>query len=705
MRKIKDVLRLRFGSQLSIRQVAAAVKLSTGATQSLIKRAEQLGLGWPLPEGLTDVDLEQRLYPQRQGAQGRFQMPDWRVVHQELKRKGMTLQLLWEEYCQAHAGRNYSYSQYTERYRQWCKKQKRSMRQTHRAGEKVFVDYAGPTIPIVDPRTGEIHIEACVFVGVLGASNFTFAEATRSQSLADWLQSHVNMFQFFGGIPESVVPDNLKSGVTKACRYDPDINPSYQQLAAHYDVAILPARPYKPKDKSKAVVGVQIVERWIMMRLRHLTFFSIAELNQCISTLLDELNTRAFKQLPGNRREAFDKLDRPALRPLPRQAYQYVDIKRVKVNIDYHVQYQSHHYSVPHQYVGEHLELHATDSLVQMYFRGKLIASQVKSSGYGTTTDPSHMPERHEKHQKWTPQRLLKWAGDIGPDTHLWIDTQLKSRAHPEQAYRVCLGLLSLSRDYPSCRLNKACQLANREGLVRLKNIKSILKSNRDQIGPFEGLSFTDRLELLLDQEQTLRENRKHDRLIKQAHFKISASINKIDYHQKRQLKKDHVAQLAQCEWIERHQNLLITGACGCGKTYLACAVGHAACLRGMRVRYYRLSRLLLALTQAKADGSYAKLLKQLASLDLLIIDDWGLEPLQQAHRNDLLEIFDDRHNNRSTIVLSQLATDQWYASIGDNTLADAILDRLMHNAHRINLKGASMREVLGQLTDGEHLG
>lgn len=248
-------------------------------------------------------------------------------------------------------------------------------------------------------------------------------------------------------------------------------------------------------------------------------------------------------------------------------------------------------------------------------------------------------------------------------------------------------------------------QTLNRLRELKLTGMAQALEHQQRQIGPFEGLSFTDRLELLLDQEHTLRDNRKHDRLIKQAQFRITACINKIDYSQQRQLKKDVIAQLAQCDWIERHQNLLITGACGCGKTYLACAVGHAACLRSYRVRYFRLSRLLLALTQAKADGSYAKLLKQLAGVDLLIIDDWGLEPLQPAHRHDLLEILDDRHNNRSTIVLSQLATDQWYASIGDNTLADAILDRLMHNAHRINLKGPSMREVLGQLTKDEHLG
>lgn len=483
MRKIKEVLRLRFDAGLSIRQIAAAVKLSTGATQGLVKQAESLGLGWPLPSDLTETDLEQRFYPAgHSSTSARFQMPDWPVVHQEMRRKGMTLQLLWQEYRDSYAGRSYSYSQYCERYSQWRKKQRRSMRQTHRAGEKVFIDYAGPTVPIVDCQTGEVTSNANIFVAVLGASNYTFVEATRSQSLPDWLQSHVRMFEFFGGITEMVVPDNLKSGVNKACRYDPDLNPSYQQLGAHYGVTILPARPYKPQDKAKAEVGVLIVERWIMMRLRHHTFFSLAELNLCIAGLLKELNARAFKQMPGNRQAAFETLDRPALKPLPRQAYQYVDIKKVKVNIDYHIQYQSHHYSVPHQYVGERLEVHATDALVQMHFRSKLIASHVKKAGFGMTTDSSHMPQRHEKHHKWTPARLLKWANDIGEDTHLWVDDQLKSKAHPEQAYRVCLGLLNLSRDYPTCRLNSACQLANREGLTRLKNIKSILKSNRDQL-------------------------------------------------------------------------------------------------------------------------------------------------------------------------------------------------------------------------------
>ena len=317
---------------------------------------------------------------------------------------------------------------------------------------------------------------------MLGASNKTYAEATWSQQLPDWLGSHVRMFDYFGGCTAMVVPDNLKSGVSRACRYDPDLNPSYQQWAEHYQVAVVPARPYKPKDKAKAEVGVQIVERWILARLRHHSFFSLAELNQCIAVLLEDLNQKPFKQLPGNRQQAFEQLDKPALLPLPRHPYRYVDIKPVKVNIDYHVAYRQHHYSVPHQYVGEKLELHAGESLVAIYFRQQVVASHVHSYRPGITTVAEHMPTRHRKHMQWTPGRLKNWARDIGPEVLKWVDKQLKSKAHPEQAYRVCLGLLNLSRQYPAQRLDAACKIANGASLNRLKQIKSILKSNRDRL-------------------------------------------------------------------------------------------------------------------------------------------------------------------------------------------------------------------------------
>ena len=482
MRKIREILRLRFVAGLSIRQIKDSTKVSVGAIQKLLNKVEELELSWPLPDDLDDTALAGLFYP---GADtrpsSRFQVPDWSAVHQELKRKGLTLQLLWEEYTQQYPNRCYSYSQFCDRYRHWRGKQKRSMRQTHKAGEKCFVDYCGQTVTIIDPGTGEIR-DAQVFVGVLGASNYTYAEATLTQSLPDWLESHVRMFAFFGGCPELVVPDNLRSGVSQACRYDPDLNASYQQLAEHYQVAVMPARPYKPKDKSKAELGVQIVERWILARLRRHSFFSVAELNKCIRSLLDELNRKPFKQLPGNRLEAFEQLDKPALKSLPTQPYRYIEIKPVKVNIDYHVQHDQHHYSVPHQYVGERLELHASDTLVTLYFRQRQVAAHPRSHRPGNTTESSHMPKRHQKQQQWTPGRLKNWAKAIGPDVLTWVNHQLTTRNHPEQAYRVCLGLLNLSRDYPVKRLNAACRIANRGGLLRLKQVKSILQSHRDQL-------------------------------------------------------------------------------------------------------------------------------------------------------------------------------------------------------------------------------
>ena len=482
MRKIREVLRLRLEAGLSIRQISASTKTSVGAIQKLLARADALNLNWPLPEDLDDGRLAALFYPGADPTTStRYQVPDWATVHQELKRKGMTKQLLWEEYTAQYPNRCYSYSQYCDRYRQWLKQQKHSMRQTHKAGEKCFVDYCGPTVPIINPQTREVRT-AQVFVAVLGASNYTYAEATWSQSLRDWLSSHVRTFEFFGGIPEMVVPDNLRSGVSKACRYDPELNPSYQQLAEHYQVAILPARPYKPKDKSKAEVGVQIVENWILARLRHHTFFTLAEANQCIRSLLEELNSRPFRRLPGNRQTAFETLDQPALRPLPKQPYEYVEIRRCRVNIDYHIEFDQHHYSVPHQYVGEQVEVQASDHLVQVHFRQRQVASHPRRHRPGTTTEAGHMLARHRKQQQWTPGRLKNWARDIGPDTLIWVSDRLAEREHPEQAYRVCLGLLNLTREYPSQRLNAGCRIANREGLNRLKHIKAILRSNRDKL-------------------------------------------------------------------------------------------------------------------------------------------------------------------------------------------------------------------------------
>jgi transposase len=482
MRQLREVLRLRLHAKLSLRQIRDSLKLSLGAIQKVISKADELGLNWEAIEKLNDQQLIQQFYSTPDTRQSsKFQLPDWVDLYKELKRKGTTKYLLWEEYCQQYPDRHYSYSQYCILYQRWLKKQRRSMRQTHKAGEKLFVDYAGQTVPIVSHKTGEIRT-AQIFVAVLGASNYTFCEATWSQKLPDWINSHVRAFEFIGGVPTIVVPDNLKSAVTKACRYDPELNPSYQQFAAHYGTALVPARPLKPKDKAKAEVGVQIIERWILARLRHHTFFSLSELNHCIKALLEEVNNKPFKQLKGTRQQWFDSIDRPALLPLPKQIYQYTDIKTVKVNIDYHIQYGDHFYSVPHHLVGEKIELHAKEYLIELFFHNKRITSHARKYYSGMTTEPEHMPVKHEKHHQWTPGRLMNWAKDIGDEVLVWVKTVLNQRQHPEQAYRVCLGLLNLSRSYPAQRLNKACLIANKNSLYKLKHIKDILLSNQDQL-------------------------------------------------------------------------------------------------------------------------------------------------------------------------------------------------------------------------------
>ena len=482
MRNLREILRLRLQAGLSLRQIKNSQRVSLGAVQKIVSQAEAQGLNWSTIDQLGDEQLASRFYPESDTrTSSAFQLPDWVMVHQELKRKGVTKHLLWEEYTQAYPNSSYSYPQYCFLYQQWAKKQRRSMRQIHKAGDKLFVDYAGQTVPIVDGETGEIR-HAQIFVAVLGASNYTFCEATWTQNLRDWLGSHARAFVFLGGVPRLIVPDNLKSGVSKPCRYDPDINRNYQQLAAHYGVAIMPARPYKPQDKAKAEVGVQIIERWILARLRHQTFFSLAELNQCIQSLLVGVNNKPFKQLKGSRQLWFESLDRPALQALPKQPYQYTDIKTVKVNVDYHIQYDQHLYSVPHHLVGEKLELHAKDQLIELYFQHQRVTSHARRYLPGTTTLAEHMPVRHEKHHQWSAGRLMNWARDIGDDVLVWVKTQLQKKQHEQQAYRVCLGLLNLSRQYPADRLNKACAIANKNQLYRLKQIKSILHSNQDQL-------------------------------------------------------------------------------------------------------------------------------------------------------------------------------------------------------------------------------
>jgi transposase len=430
---------------------------------------------------MSDSQLHALLFPSA-GPVGPSErtLPDYVHLHTELKRKGVTLMLLWEEYYAEHPN-GYRYSQFCELYRRWSRKLKVSMRQIHKAGEKLFVDYAGHTLPIVNRYTGEIS-EAQVFVAVMGASNYTFAEATLSQNLSDWLGSHVRAFEFLGGVPEMVVPDNLKSAVSKPCRYDPELNPSYQDLAEHYGTAVIPARVRKPKDKSKAELGVQVVERWILARLRNQTFFSLAEANAAIRELLEDLNTRSFKKLPGCRKEAFESLDKPALKALPTQAYTFAQWKKVRAGIDYHIEVEGHYYSVPYQLRGKQLDARITDETVECFLQRNRIASHRRSFEKGRhTTVNSHMPKGHQEYAEWTPERLIRWAGKNGPQTAAMTEVILSSRQHAQQAFRSAMGLISLAKMYTPQRLEAACELALEGGATSYKSVKSILTSGLDQ--------------------------------------------------------------------------------------------------------------------------------------------------------------------------------------------------------------------------------
>ena len=480
MNKIKEVLRLKYDCGLSNRSIASCLKLGPSTISELLTRFKQSELGWPLPESCSDADLTQALYHGKKASRDKV-MPDFTQYAVELRRKGMTKMLLWQEYHEQYQEQAYAYTQFCEHFTRWFKTQKRSMRQLHVAGDKLFIDYCGPRLQVVNPDTGEVR-EAEVFVATLGASNYTYAEATYTQQLEDWVMSHARCFEFLGGVPDMVIPDNLKSAVTKTCRYEPDLNPTYHQLAEYFNVAVIPARPYKPKDKSKAEVGVQIVERWIMARLRHQTFYSLAQLNGEITKLLQVMNNKVMKQYQQSRQHLFDTLDKPALHPLPVQPYQYTQIKTVRVHIDYHVEIEKHYYSVPFQWVKKRLRAHVSTQLVQLYHEDTLIAQHPRSHRLGGhTTQAHHMPKEHQKQHEQSPINLRSWALSIGEYTHQVIELQLGRRRHPEQAYRVCLGILSLAKTYSKPRLEQACYRAIAMNTTALKSIKQMLKKGLDK--------------------------------------------------------------------------------------------------------------------------------------------------------------------------------------------------------------------------------
>jgi transposase len=482
MRMAREILRLYFGLHLKKRQIGRACGVAPSTVIDYIQRAEDAGISWPLPEDLDDAALERVLNEQKGRPKPvRRPLPAMDEIHLELKKKGVTMQLLWFEYKERFPD-GYQYTQFCEYYNRWAKTLELSLRQEHRAGEKTFIDFTGQTVPIKNPFTGEIS-DAEIFVAVLGASNYTYAEALPSQSLPFWIKAHIHAFEYFQGVSEILVPDNLRSGVTKACRYEPDLNPVYLSLAQHYGTAIIPARPYRAKDKAKVEAGVLLVTRWIIAALRHHTFFSIEELNAKIKELLERLNTRKFRKLDSSRRELFETLDKPAMKPLPVERYRYIDFKRSTVNIDYHVDVEKHFYSVPYQLVGKKLEVFLSADTVEIFHSNRRVVVHQRSFQKGKyTTLTEHMPKSHQKYLEWTPSRIIHWAQQIGPATTKLVETILSTRPHPEQGFRSCLGIFTLGKKYTPERLEAAATRAIKIRGYSYKSIKSILKTGLDRM-------------------------------------------------------------------------------------------------------------------------------------------------------------------------------------------------------------------------------
>lgn len=486
MRKLREVLRLRYELKLGYQQIGRSCSIAVSTVHKYLKRAEATGVAWPLPEDWDEARLEAVLFPGPEPAAiekpTARTLPDLAAIHEDLqKNKHVTLQLLWEEYRQANP-EGYRYSRFCYLYQRWRSKLDVVLRQEHKAGEKMFVDWAGATIPVYDRHTGQAW-QASLFVAALGASSYTWAEATRDQQMEAWLKAHVHAFEHFQGIPELAVPDNCKTGVTKAHRYDPDLNPTYYNFAQHCGFAILPARPRKPRDKAKVESAVQVAQRWIVAALRHRKFFSLEDLNVAIGELLGKLNHRPFRKKDGTRASAWEAIDKPVLKPLPREPFDLSEWCRARVNIDYHVVFDANFYSVPYNLVHEVVEIRSTPTTVEILHKGSRVASHLRSRERNkAVTIHEHRPKSHREHLEWSPSRMVRWAETIGPHTARLFERIMANQPHPESGYRGCLGIIRLAGKYSPRRVEAASERALLTGACRYKSVESILKTSLDQV-------------------------------------------------------------------------------------------------------------------------------------------------------------------------------------------------------------------------------
>ena len=480
MRKVREVLRLKHALGMSYRKISEATGVGKTQAAEYVRRAQVAGIAWPVPEGVDDSELDRRLFPVGEDSMRTRPAIDWPGIQTELKRRGVTLALLWQEYLAEHPN-GYSYTRFCELHNVWRRTITATMRQTHLAGERLFVDWAGDTIGVVDPATGEVH-QARIFVAALGASNFTYAEARWTETLPDWIGAHVNLLIAIGGVPQALVPDNLKAGITKPSRYEPGINKTYQELADHYGCVVLPTRIVKPRDKAKVEVAVQIVERFVLAKLRNVTFFSLAELNIAIRGCVAAINAKVMRRVGKSRAELLETLDRPALKALPNEPYAFGAWHRARVAPDYHIEIDDHFYSVPSKLIREIVEARITSATVEIFHKGGRIASHPYSAVRNRhTTLTEHMPSAHRRYAEWTPARMMEEAGKVGPATIALFEAIMKAKPHPEQGFRSCLGILSLVKSHGPARVEAACRRGNDVGSTTYGSIASILKHGLDK--------------------------------------------------------------------------------------------------------------------------------------------------------------------------------------------------------------------------------
>jgi transposase len=485
MRRIRQLLALHFGAGASSRAIGRELGIAPSTVREYLARATAAGIGWPLAADVTDESLVARLFVNagvRTGARFHAE-PDWAGLVLELKRPAVNLLILWDEYRAVHPN-GYAYSRFCQLFREFERRLSPTMRQQHVAGQKLFVDYSGKRVPIVDPLTGEVRM-AEIFVAVLGASSCTYAEATWTQTLPDWIGAHVRMFRFYGAAPRLLVPDNLKSGINKASFYDPEVNRSYAAMAAHYSVGVLPARPRRPRDKAAVEAGVRFAQSYIIGRLRNVTFFSLAECNAAIAAAVERMNAREMRRLGTSRRQLFEAIELPVMQPLPQDDFEYAEWHLARVGIDYHVEVKGFLYSVPHALIREQVDTRATARTIEIFHRGKRVAAHARRYGgprHGTQAE--HMPSAHRRYAEWTPERMQRQACAIGPNTEALIIAVLARRPHPEQGFRTCLGVLRLFRGIDAARAERVSLRAIEIGALSYASVASILKHRLDRPAP-----------------------------------------------------------------------------------------------------------------------------------------------------------------------------------------------------------------------------